>query len=151
MSKKSIPDGFTAITPHLVCKDAAAAIEFYRKAFGIEELGRLTGPGGVIMHADLRLGDTTLWLAEENPNMGLVGPRGGSPVTLNLYVADAKKSFQAAIQAGAKPVMEVTEMFWGDLYGRLVDPFGHNWAVAQRVKQLSPAEVQQAFQRAFGV
>lgn len=124
---KPIPEGMHTLTPHLVCHDAAAAIDFYKRAFGAEETMRLPGPGGKLMHAALRIGDSMLMLVDEFPDMGAVGPRqlGGSPVTIHLAVPDAEATMRRAEAAGAKVKMPVTDMFWGDLYGVLEDPFGH--------------------------
>ena len=141
---KPIPDGFHSLTPHVVCKGAAQAIEFYARAFGAEEIFRLTAPDGTLIHATLRIGSSMLMLADECPPMGAFGPKklGGTPVTIHLSVPDVDASFARAIAAGATPQMPVTEMFWGARYGVLHDPFGHSWSIATQVKNLSPAEIQ---------
>ncbi|HTU65988.1 MAG TPA: VOC family protein [Steroidobacteraceae bacterium] len=146
-----IPEGFHALTPHLVCKDAVRAIEFYKQAFGAEEQFRLTGPDGALIHASLRVGDSMLLLTDECPPMGAFGPQklGGSPVTIHLSVADADASVARAVAAGAKSTMPVTEMFWGARYGVLQDPFGHSWSVATQVKNLSPEEIRAGLQAAM--
>jgi len=147
MSKASpIPQGMHTVTPHLVCAGMANAIEFYKTAFGAEEVIRLRGPRDGLIHACLRIGDSTVMLADECPDWGSFGPKSlkGSPVTLQLYVADADDFVARAVAAGAKLIMPVEEMFWGDRYGLLDDPFGHHWSVATRVRDLSPAELQQA-------
>ena len=129
---KPIPDGMHSLTPHLVCADASAAIDFYRRAFGAEETARLPGPGGRLMHAAVRIGDSTLMLADEMPEWGSLGPKAlkGSPVVIHLYVADVDAAVAKAVAAGAKVTMPVADMFWGDRYGQLEDPFGHRWSVA---------------------
>lgn len=148
---KPIPEGMHAITPHLVCHDAAAAIDFYRRAFGAEETFRLNGPGGKIMHAALRIGDSMLMLADEFPEMCCRGPKslGGSPVTIHLAVTDAHATVRRAEAAGASVKMPVTEMFWGALYGVLEDPFGHAWSVATQVRELTPQQIEAAMHAQF--
>jgi uncharacterized glyoxalase superfamily protein PhnB len=138
-----IPEGFHAVTPHLVIKDAAAAIEFYKKAFGAEETFRMPGPGGSIMHAEIRIGDSPIMLAAEYPDWGVVGPEtlGGSPVTVHLYVKDVDTVFDQAVKAGAKATMPPADQFWGDRYGKLQDPFGHTWGVATHIEDVPPEEM----------
>jgi uncharacterized glyoxalase superfamily protein PhnB len=135
-----------SVTPHLVCAGAADAIEFYKKAFGAVEEARLPGPGGKIMHAMLRIGDSAVMLVDENPEWGMLGPKSlkGSPVTIHLYVEDADAFAARAVKAGAKITMPLDDMFWGDRYGTLVDPFGHQWSVATHVRDVSMEEMQQA-------
>ena len=142
---KPIPDGMHTITPHLVCKDAAAAIEFYKEAFGAVEVDRLAGPGGKLMHAMLRIGDSALMLVDEFPEMHALGPTtlGGTAVTLHLSVTDADASFARATRAGATARMPVTEMFWGARYGLVVDPFGHMWSIATQVKELTMDQIRE--------
>jgi PhnB protein len=139
-----IPQGMHSLTPHLVCAGAADAIAFYAQAFGAIELARLPGPDGKIMHAMLRIGDSSLMLADEMPGCGSLGPASlkGTPVTIHLYVPDVDATFAAAVAAGATPIMPVADMFWGDRYGQLLDPFGHRWSVATHTRDLSPDEVQ---------
>jgi len=143
---KPIPDGMHSLTPHLVCADAAGAIDFYQRAFDAVELTRLPGPDGKLMHAMVRIGDSTLMLVEESPNCGMPGPRTlkGSPVTIHLYVADADATVARAAAAGAKITMPVADMFWGDRYGQLEDPFGHHWSVGTHVRDVTPDEMRQA-------
>ena len=138
-----IPDGFHSITPHLVCKDAIAAIDFYQAAFAAVELTRLAGPDGKLIHAALRIGDSIVMLTDERPAMGAFGPQNllGSPVSIHLSVADADGAFARATAAGATPVMPMMEMFWGARYGVFKDPFGHSWSVGQQVQELSHAEI----------
>jgi PhnB protein len=149
---KPIPDGFHALTPHLICRDAAPAIEFYKKAFGAEEVVRMPGPGGQgIMHAEMRIGDSRFMLAGENPSMQSKAPItfGGTPVTLHLYVEDVDKAFDRAVKAGAKVKMPVTDMFWGDRYGQVTDPSGHQWSIATHMKDMTPAEMGKAAEQFF--
>jgi PhnB protein len=151
-SIKAIPQGMHTITPHLVVKGATQAIEFYKKAFGAEELVRMPGPDGKsIMHAQLRIGDSSLFLVDEMPEMGCRGPviGSGSPVTIHLYVEDVDAVFSAALAAGAEQRMPPEDMFWGDRWGKLVDPFGHEWSVATHKEDLTPAEIGQRAQNAF--
>ncbi len=141
-----IPHGMHTITPHLVCKDAAAAIEFYKEAFGAVEVTRLPGPGGKLMHAMLRIGDSTLMLVDEFPEMMVRGPQslGGSSVTIHLSVVDADAAFRRATAAGATVRMPVTDMFWGARYGLVQDPSGHLWSMATQVRDLTPEQIVEA-------
>lgn len=141
---KAIPEGFHSITPHVVCKDAIQAIAFYTRAFGAEEIFRLTALNGALIHATLRIGNSMLMLADECPPMGAFSPKklGGTPVTIHLSVDDVDASFARAVAAGATAQMPVTEMFWGARYGVVHDPFGHSWSIATQVRNLSPEEIQ---------
>ena len=145
-SQKKVPDDMHAVTPHLVCAGAAAAIEFYKKAFGAREEARLPGPDGRLMHALIRINGSALMLVDEMPEWGALGPKAlkGSPVTLHLYVDDVDAFVKHAVAAGAKVTMPVADMFWGDRYGKLEDPFGHQWSVATHVRDVSPEEAQKA-------
>lgn len=140
---KPIPEDMHTLTPHLVCDGAAAAIEFYRKAFGAVEASRLPGPDGRLAHAMVRIGDSALMLSDEWPDMGSVGPKSlkSSPVTLHLYVTDVDATVAQAVAAGATVTLPVSDMFWGDRYGQLRDPFGHQWSVATHLRDLSPQEI----------
>ena len=141
MSKvKAIPDGMHSLTPHLVCRGAAAAIDFYGRAFGAIEQFRLPGPDGRLVHACVLIGDSQLFLVDEMPEHGALGPRAlkGSPVTIHLQVQDADATFARAVQAGATVAMPLADMFWGDRYGRVTDPFGHRWSIATHVRDASP-------------
>lgn len=137
---KPIPDGMRSVTPHLVCDGAAAAIDFYKAAFGAVEVGRMPGPDGRLMHAQIRIGDSAVMLVDESPKFGMLGPKSlkGTPVTIHLYVPDVDAFVARAVDAGAKVVMPPADMFWGDRYGSLEDPFGHRWSVATHIKDLSP-------------
>src|ERR1035437_8284 len=131
-----IPPDMHSITPHLVCRGAADAIAFYVKAFGAVELGRLPSPDGRLMHAMVKIGDSPLMLVDEYPEQGCLGPQAqqGSPVTIHLYVKDVDDTVARAVKAGARITMPVADMFWGDRYSRLEDPFGHQWSVATHVR-----------------
>lgn len=149
---KPIPEGMNAITPHLVCAGAADAIEFYKKAFNAIEGGRLAGPQGKLMHAMLRIGDSAIMLVDEFPEWGSFGPKSlkGSPVTIHLYVEDVDAAMARAVAAGAKITMPVADMFWGDRYGKLEDPFGHQWSVATHLRDVSAEDMRQAMQKMGG-
>ncbi len=126
---QAIPPGFSVVTPHLVVSDSAAAIEFYKNAFGAQELFRMPTPDGKrIMHAQIMIDGAAVMLTDEFPEMGCQSPStlGGTPVTVHLYVSDMDKVFEQAVSAGATATMPPTDMFWGDRYGRVEDPFGHN-------------------------
>jgi PhnB protein len=146
-----VPNGMHAVTPHLVCAGAAEAIEFYKQAFDAQEAMRMPGPGGKLMHACIRIGDSAVMLVDENPDWGIVGPKSlkGSPVTIHLYVEDVDATVERAVAAGAKVTMPVEDMFWGDRYGKLEDPFGHHWSVATHLRDMTPEEIQQAAQKMF--
>lgn len=148
MPVKPIPEGYHTLTPYLIVKDAARAIAFYQKAFGATELMRLADPSGKVGHAEIKVGDSPIMLADEFPEMGVVGPQtlGGSPVILLLYVPDVDAQFNQAIAAGAKVLRPVKDQFYGDRSGTLSDPFGHLWTLATHQEDLSPAEIQQRFE-----
>jgi PhnB protein len=149
-----IPDGYHTITPHLVVKGASEAIEFYKRAFGAEELCRMPFPepdGRVKLgHAELQIGDSRLFLADEFPEQGSTGPYGLSPVTIHLYVTDADATFGRAVEAGATVSMPLADMFWGDRYGKLVDPFGHHWSIATHLEDPTPEQMKERMAAAFG-
>jgi uncharacterized glyoxalase superfamily protein PhnB len=140
---KRIPEGCHTVTPHLVVRGAAQAIEFYQKAFGARELGRHPGPSGKIMHAEVQIGDSRVHLNDEFPEMGSCAPPtlGGTPVVIHLWVEDVDAVFNRAVQAGAQVVMPVADMFWGDRYGLLQDPFGHRWSLASHLRDLTPEQI----------
>ena len=142
---RPIPEGMHTITPHLFCEGAAEAIDFYKKAFNAEELGRLPGPDGKVMHAQLRIGDSILMLCDAAPQCGAGGPLAlkGSPVTIHLYVKDVDATFGQAVKAGATATMPVADMFWGDRYGMLTDPFGHRWSMATHKQDLTPEQIKE--------
>jgi PhnB protein len=132
-----------SLTPHLVCRGAAAAIDFYSKAFGAEEMFRLPDKQGKLMHASVGINGSAVMLMDEYLDYGGTSPQqlGGTAVVLHLMVPDVDAAFDRAIAAGATVIMPVADMFWGDRYGQLQDPFGHRWSLATQVKQLSPAEI----------
>jgi uncharacterized glyoxalase superfamily protein PhnB len=144
-----IPSGMRTVTPHLICADAANAIAFYKKAFGASEISRMTGSDNKIMHASIRIGDSVIMLNEEMPEWGSFGPKSlkGSPVTIHLYVEDADKFFAQAVAAGAKVTMPLDDMFWGDRYGKVEDPCGHQWSIGTHVRDVSPDEMQKAMEQ----
>jgi PhnB protein len=148
---KPIPEGMHSLTPHIVCAGAADAIAFYKKAFDAVEQSRLPGPNGKVMHAMLRIGDSTLMLMDDMPDCGALGPIAlkGSPVTLHLYVTDVDAVFARAIAAGATERMPVTDMFWGDRYGQIEDPFGHRWSIATHQRDVTPEEMIEAMSKSM--
>jgi PhnB protein len=149
-----IPNGRHTITPHLVIKGASEAIEFYKRAFGAEELYRMPFPGPdgrvTLGHAELQIGDSRLFLADEFPEHGSTGPNGSSPVTIHLYVTDADAAFTRAVEAGATVKMPLADMFWGDRYGKVVDPFGHHWSIAAHVEDLTPEQMREKMAASTG-
>ncbi len=149
---KPIPEGMHTVTPHLICAGAAAAIDFYKKAFGAVETARIPGKDGKLMHAAVTIGNSTVMLVDEMPDHGAVGPKSlkGTTVTMHLYVEDADAFAARAVAAGAKMTMPVAEMFWGDRFGQLEDPFGHRWSVATHVKDVSAEDMRAAMQKMGG-
>ena len=147
-----IPEGFHTLTPHLIVADAAKAIEFYKTAFGAEEQFRMPGPDGSVTHAELRIGNSILMMCQANPGMGALSPEAlkGSPVTLHIYTNDADAVIKRAEKAGAKVLMAAQDMFWGDRYGRVQDPFGHNWSIATRTEDLTPEQIGERAAKAMG-
>jgi PhnB protein len=152
MALKSIPDGYHAVTPYLIVDDAVKAIEFYRRAFGAEEIFRLPMKDGEgrdkLGHAEIRVGDSILMLADEWPEMQALGPksRGGTAVSFMIYCRDVDGAYQQALDAGASPDREIRDEFWGDRAGLVVDPFGHRWALATRVEDVPPDEMERRMQ-----
>lgn len=144
MAVKPIPDGYHSVTPYLIIKNSAArAIDFYKKAFGAEELVRMPAPDGTIGHAELRIGDSMIMLADEMPEMGYKSPSslGGTPVSLVIYVKDVDKTYKQAISAGGKENRPLTNQFYGDRSGTLTDPFGHVWTVGTHIEDVTPEEM----------
>jgi PhnB protein len=143
MSVKPIPAGYHTVTPYLICKDAAGAIEFYKKALGATELLRMADPTGKIGHAEIRIGDSALMLADEFPEMGARGPQslGGTSVSLLVYVEDVDARFAQAVAAGGRVLREIRDQFYGDRSGTLADPYGHVWTIATHKEDLSPEEM----------
>jgi len=152
MAVKPIPDGYHTVTPYLVCRGAAKAIEFYTKAFGAKEMFRMPMPDGSIAHAEVQIGDSMLMISDENPDMGAVSPQSlnGTPVNIFLYVKDVDAAFQQAVKAGATAVMPPTDMFWGDRYSKLSDPFGHSWSIATHKEDVAPEEMGKRAAAAMG-
>ncbi len=146
MDKKvdPIPREYHTITPDLTVTGASAAIEFCKKAFGAVEKGRMSGPGGSILHAEIQIGDSIVMLADEDPRFGRKSPTtlNGTPMALHLYVADVDASFKRALEAGARQVMGVENMFWGDRYGVVTDPFGFWWSLATHIEDVPPEEME---------
>ena len=139
---KPIPDNFRTITPNLVCRDAARAIEFYKSVFGATEIARVPGPGGKIMHAALQIGDSTFFLNDAMGKLPSEPEVGASnPMYIHLYVPDVDAIFNAAVAGGARVEMPVQDMFWGDRYGKLTDPFGQQWSIATHKEDVSPEEL----------
>lgn len=135
-----------SLSPHLICNDAYAAIEFYKKAFGAKEMMRLPGPDGKLMHGSVSIFGAMVMLAEENTEWKSFGPKtlGGTPVVIHLNVDNVDEVIETAVEAGAKLVMPATDMFWGDRYGQVEDPFGHLWSIATQLKKMTVDEIQQA-------
>jgi PhnB protein len=149
-STNPIPEGYHTITPTLVVREGAKALEFYQRAFGAKEKGRMLGPDGTIMHAEFRIGNSIIMLNDEMPEMGSKSPKayGGSPVKFYVYVENVDTAWKRALAAGAKETMPLQDMFWGDRTGCLEDPFGHTWLLAQHVSDPTPEEMQKG-QEAF--
>jgi PhnB protein len=146
MPAKPVPEGYHTVTPYLTVRDAARAIEFYKKAFGAKEKGVMKGPDGKVMHAELVIGDSIIMLADEFPQFGSLSPQsvGGSASGLHIYLEDVDSAFDRAVEAGAKVEMPVADMFWGDRYGKLSDPFGHKWSIGTHKADLSNEEIERA-------
>ena len=143
---KHIPEGYHTATPYLIINGAADAIEFYKKAFGATELMRMPAPGGKIGHAEIKIGDSPIMLADEHSEMGYKSPQtlGGSPVSIMIYVEDVDTVFNQAIAAGATAKMPLMDQFWGDRYGTIVDPYGFRWSLATHTRDMSPEEMERA-------
>ncbi|MBA3317414.1 MAG: VOC family protein [Gemmatimonadales bacterium] len=141
---QAIPKGYHTVTPSLFVAGAAKAIDFYKKAFGAEEVMRFPAPDGTIMHAELRIGDSIIMLGDEMPDQGGRGPKtiGGTPVSFFVYRENVDAAWKRAVDAGAKPIMPLADQFWGDRTGCLEDPFGHQWWLAQHIQDLTPEELQ---------
>jgi uncharacterized glyoxalase superfamily protein PhnB len=149
---RAVPKIFRTVTPHLTIEGAADAIKFYKKAFGAKELGRMTAADGKrLMHAMIMIGKSVVMLNDAFPEWGGKGPKalGGSAVAIHLYVKDSDKVFKKAVKAGATVAMPLADMFWGDRYGMLIDPFGHRWAIATHIKDVKPAAMAKAAKAAM--
>lgn len=148
---KAIPDGYEGITPYLICKNAEAAMGFYKKAFGAVELFRIGGPG-MVGHAEMKIGNSIFMLADEFPDMGAVSPQtlGGTPVSLYIYVEDVDGFSEKAIGEGLKVLKPVADQFYGDRSGHFEDPFGHKWGFATHKEDLTPEELNERAKAAHG-
>jgi len=151
MSVKPIPEGHHTLTPFLTVRNAARAIEFYKQAFGATERGVMKGPDGKVMHAELKIGDSVIMLADEFPEFGSLSPQsiGGSPMGLHIYIENVDAAFDRAVKAGAQVEMPLSDQFWGDRYGKLKDPFGHNWSIATHIKDMSADEMKRSMDDAM--
>ncbi len=152
MQTKPVPEGHHTVTPHLVAKDCAGALEFYKQAFGAVEPGRALSPDqGQIVHASIRIGDSIIFLCDEFPQTGAMSPQtiGGSPVTLRLYVDSADRWVRRATDAGAAVPTPPGDTFWGDRNAQLQDPFGHRWAAATRIEEVSAEDTTLRMKRMF--
>ena len=138
-----IPAGYYTLTPYLICRGAAKAIEFYKKAFDAKEKVRMSAPDGSVAHAELKIGNSIVMLGDENPAMGQTAPEtvGGTATGLFIYTANVDKAYAKAIAAGARTEQPPTDMFWGDRYAKFSDPFGHKWSMATHIEDLSPKEM----------
>jgi PhnB protein len=152
MSVKPIPEGYHSVTPYLIVRGGADAIEFYKKAFGAVELFRFPSPDGKIGHAEIKVGDSPIMLADEYPDMGYTGPQslGGSPVSLMIYVDDVDTVFNQAVEAGATVKEDLQDKFYGDRIGTVIDPFGHRWHLATHKEDVSMDEMQRRAKAAHG-
>ena len=152
MSVKPIPEGYHSVTPYLIVRGGAAAIEYYTKAFGAQELFRFPAPDGKIGHAEIKIGDSPIMLADEYPDMGYNGPQsvGGSPVSLMIYVEDVDTVFARAVEAGADIKEALQDKFYGDRMGTVTDPFGHVWHLATHKEDVSVEEMQRRAKAAHG-
>jgi PhnB protein len=149
-SVKRIPDGYHTVVPHLTVRGAAEAIEWYKKAFGAKEVRRSPGPGGKLMHAEIQIGDSRIFLNDEFPGMGPEAPqKGKSPVTIHLWQEDVDSAFNKAVQAGAEVKFPLADQFWGDRYGVLLDPFGYSWSMGSHIKDVTPEELKKAGEEAM--
>jgi PhnB protein len=150
MPVKPIPDGYRTVTPYLVVNDAAGAIDFYKRAFGAQEVMRMAGPQGKIGHAELKIGDSMIMLSDEMPGTGMRSPKslGGTAVGVFLYLKDVDTTFNQATSAGAKVDAPLADMFWGDRYGKLTDPYGHAWSLATHKEDVAPEEMSRRMKEA---
>jgi PhnB protein len=145
MATQPIPEGYNTISPYLAVDDAAEAIEYYKKAFGAEETERMEAPDGKIGHAELKIGDSHVMLSDPFPQASTTPPKelGGTSASIFMYVEDVDAVVQKAVAAGATVTMEVEDQFWGDRFGSITDPFGHNWSIATHIEDLTPEEIEE--------
>lgn len=150
-STQPIPQEFHTATPYITVRNAAQAIDFYKKALGAQERSRMVGPDGKVSHAEIKIGDSIIFLADESPSMGNKSPQtlGGTPSSIYLYVPDVDKAFQRAVDAGGTVTMPVTDMFWGDRFGNFTDPYGHKWSIATRVQEMTEQEVEEGAKKFY--
>jgi PhnB protein len=147
---RPIPEGYHTITPQLTCRDAARAIEFYKEVFGAKEIHRMAGPGGKVMHAELQIGDSRIMLADEYPGMSAApDPSRVQSSSLFIYTENVDSVFNHAVKSGAKGDMPPADMFWGDRFGRLTDPFGHLWGIATHIEDVVPQEMEKRMKAAM--
>lgn len=148
---KPIPPEFHTVTPHLTVREAAKAVEFYKKAFGAQVRMVMPGPDGRVMHAEIKIGDSIIMIGDECPDFGVLGPqaRGGATCSLFLYVNDVDAAFDQAVKAGCTVKMPLDNMFWGDRYGTVVDPYGCVWSMATHMEDINPDEMQKRAEQAF--
>jgi PhnB protein len=151
MTVKSTPEGYEGVTPYLICANAEAAIDFYKKAFGAEELFRIGQPG-MVGHAELKVGNAIFMLADEHPDMGMLGPKaiGGTPVSLMIYVENVDDFAKTAVDAGLEVMKPVSDQFYGDRSGMFRDPFGHQWSFATHIEDVSPEEMNERAAAMYG-
>lgn len=149
---KSVPEGYHSATPYMTVRDAAAALDFYKKAFGAVEMFRLAEPSGKVGHAEFKIGNSTIMLSDEYPDFGALSPAslGGSPIKLMLYVPDCDVATKRAVDAGATVLRQPADQFYGDRTAMVFDPFGHSWLLQTRIEEVSPQEMQKRFTKAMG-
>jgi PhnB protein len=152
MAVKAIPDGYHSITPYLIIDGAAKAIDFYSKVFGATEILRLPGPGGKLGHAEIRIGDSVVMMADEMPEMGHRGPKslGGSPASIMIYVEHVDRIFEKAVASGATVDRPIQDQFYGDRSGTILDPFGYKWTISTHIEDVSPEEMNKRIATLFG-
>ena len=151
MAAQAVPEGYQTLTPYLSVDDAEAAIDFYRRAFGATEQARMASPDGKIAHAELQIGDSKVMLSDAFPQFTVKPPKdiGGTTVGIFMYVEDVDEVFRRAVEAGATSTMEPEDQFWGDRFGTVTDPFGHNWQIATHVEDVPPEEMEERAKAAF--
>jgi PhnB protein len=140
---KAVPDGYHSISASLTCRNAAQAIDLYKRVFSAKEISRMSGPGGTVMHAELQIGDSKIFLNDEFPGVAAAPtPGSGNPIYLFLYTENVDRVFDHAVAEGCKVAMPLQDQFWGDRYGKVVDPYGHMWGLAQHVEDVAPKEME---------
>jgi PhnB protein len=148
---KPVPQGYRTVTPYLTVNDAARAIDFYKRAFNAQEVMRMGTPNGKIAHAEIKIGDSLIMLGDEMPQGTVKAPQsvGGTTAGIFLYVENVDESFNQAVSAGAQPEAKPSDMFWGDRFGTVRDPFGHHWSMATHIEDVAPADMKQRMQEAM--